>query len=50
MFILQMSVIFAEALQYFLEQKQHELRRLIGQGYDGSATYAGKISKVYKQI
>ena len=40
----------AEVLQYFLQQKQHELRKLIGQGYDGGATFAGKISEVYKKI
>ena len=38
----------AEALQSFLQQKQQDLRKLIGQGYDGAATYAGKKSGVYK--
>ena len=40
----------AEALLSFLQQRQLYLRRLIGQGYDGAATYAGKISGVHKQI
>ena len=34
----------------FLQQKQLDLRKLIGQGYDGAATFAGKISGVHKQI
>ena len=34
----------AEALQSFLQQKQLDLRKLIGQGCDGAATFAGKIS------
>ena len=38
----------AEALQSFLQQKQLDLRKLIGQGYDGAATFAGKISGVHK--
>ena len=33
----------AEALQSFLQQKQFDLRKLISQGYDGAATFAGKI-------
>ena len=33
----------AEALQSFLQQEQLDLRKLIGQGYDGAATFAGKI-------
>ena len=32
-----------EALQSFLQQKQLDLRKLTGQGYDGAATFAGKI-------
>ena len=39
-----------EALQSSLQQKQLDLRKLIGQGYDGAATFAGKISGVYKII
>ena len=39
----------AEALQS-LQQKQLDLRKLIGQGYDGVATFAGKISGVHKRI
>ena len=39
-----------EALQSFLQQKQLDLRKLIGQGYDGAATFAGKISGVHKRI
>ena len=39
-----------EALQSFLQQKELDLRKLIGQGYDGAATFAGKISEVHKQI
>ena len=31
----------AEALRSFLQQKQLDLRRLIGQGYYGAATFAG---------
>ena len=38
----------AEALRSFLQQKQLELRRLIGQGYDCAAAFAGKISGVHK--
>ena len=38
-----------EALQSF-QQKQLDLRKLIGQGYDGVATFSGKISGVHKQI
>ena len=33
----------AEALQSFLQQKQLDLRKLIGQVYDGADTFAGKI-------
>ena len=40
----------AEALQSFLQKKQLDLRKLIGQGYDGLATFDGKISGVLKQI
>ena len=40
----------AEALQSFLQQKQLDPRKLIGQGYDGAATFAGKISGVHKRI
>ena len=32
----------AEALLSFLQQKQLELRKLIGQGYDGAATFVWK--------
>ena len=39
-----------EALQSFIQQKQLDLRKLIGQGYDGAATYAWKISGVHKRI
>ena len=39
----------AEALQS-LQQKQLDLRKLIGLGYDGAATFAGKVSGVYKRI
>ncbi len=35
----------AEFLQPFLKQKQPDLRKLIGQGFDGAATFAGKIVK-----
>ena len=38
----------AEALQSFLQQKQLDLKKMIGQGYDGAATFAGKISGVHK--
>ena len=38
----------AEALFSFLQQKQLDLRKLIGQGYDGAATFAGKIIVVSK--
>ena len=34
----------AETLLSFLQQKQLDLRKLIGQGYDGAATLAGKVS------
>ena len=34
----------AEALRSFLQQKQLDLRKLIGLGYDRAATFAGKIS------
>ena len=40
----------AEALQSFLQHKQLDLRKLIGQGYDGAAIFAGKISGVHKRI
>ena len=33
-----------------LQQKQFDLRKLMGQGYDGAATFAGKISGVHKRI
>ena len=36
-----------EALQS-LQQKQLDLRKFIGKGYDGAATFAGKISGVHK--
>ena len=35
-----------EALQSFLLQKQLDLRKLIGQGYDGAAIFAGNIIEV----
>ena len=41
------SGTITEALQSFLQQKQLELRKLIGQGYDGAATFARKISGVH---
>ena len=44
------AVTIAETLQSFLQQKLLDLRKLIGQGYDGAATFAGKISGVHKQI
>ena len=40
----------AEAIQFFLQQKQLDLGKLIGQGYGGAATFAGKISGVHKRI
>ena len=39
-----------EALQSLLQQKPLDLRKLIGQGYDGASTFAGKISGVHKRI
>ena len=39
-----------EALQALLQQKQLDLRKLIGQGYDDAATFARKISGVHKRI
>ena len=33
----------ADALQSFLQHKQLDIRKLIVQGYDGDATFAGKI-------
>ena len=33
----------AEAVQSFLQQKQLDLRKLIGQVYGGAVTFAGKI-------
>ena len=39
----------AEALESFILQKQLDIRKLIGQGYNGAATFAGKISGVHKQ-
>ena len=39
----------AEALQS-LQQKQLDLRKLIFQGYDGAATFNGKISGVHTRI
>ena len=39
----------AEALQS-LQQKQHDLRKLIDQGYDGAAIFSGKISGIHKRI
>ena len=40
----------AKALQSFLQQKQLDLRKLICQGYDCAATFAGKIGGVHKRI
>ena len=42
--------IITEALQSFLQQKQLDPGKLIGHGYDGAATFAGKISGVDMQI
>ena len=39
-----------EALQSFLQRKQLNLRKLIGQGYDGAATFTVKRSGVHKRI
>ena len=50
MSVLQMLVVSTEALQSFLQQKQLNLRKLIGLGYDGAATFAGRISGVHKRI
>ena len=40
----------AKALHSFLLLKQLDLRKLIGHGYDGAATFARKISGVHKRI
>ena len=40
----------AEALQSFLQQKQFDPRKFIGQGYDGAATFPGEINGVHKSI
>ena len=37
-------------LQSFLQLKQLDLRKFIGQGYDGAATFSGKITGVHKRI
>ena len=42
--------IIAEALQCFIQHKQLDLRKLIGQGYDGAATFARKISGVLSKF
>ena len=39
-----------EALQSFLQQKQLDPRKLIGQGYDGAATFPGKIVKFISEF
>ena len=39
-----------KALPSFLQQKQLDLRKLTGQGYDGAATFAGKISGVHNEF
>ena len=39
-----------ETLQFFLQQKQLDPRKLIGQGYDGAATLAGKIVKFISEF
>ena len=39
-----------EALQSFLQQKQLDPRKLIGQGYDGAATFAGKRVKFISEF
>ena len=39
----------AEALQSFILQKQLDIKKLIGQGYNGAATFSGMISGVHKQ-
>ena len=48
-----MSVLEVPVLSqklYSLQQKQLDLRKLIGQGYDGAATFAGNISGLHKRI
>ena len=40
----------SEALRSSIQQKQLDLRKLIGHVYDGAVTFAGKISWVHKQI
>ena len=33
-----------------MSQKQLDLRKLVGQGYDEAATFLGKVSGVHKRI
>ena len=41
------EVGIADAIQSFLQLEQLDLSKLIDQGYDGAATFAGKISGVH---
>ena len=44
------DIDIAEALLSVLQQKPLDLTKFIGQGYDGAAIFAGKISGVHKRI
>ena len=44
------AATITEALQSFISQNQIDVNRMIGQGYDGAATFAGKVSGVYKRM
>ena len=48
MSVLQMPVLSQKL--YSPSYSRSDLRKLIGQGYDGAATFSGKISGVHKRI
>ena len=46
----QDAVTISDAISSFLESKNLDYRKLIGQGYDGAATFAGECNGVQKRM
>ena len=46
----QDAATISDAISSFLESKNLDYRKLIGQGYDGAATFAGEHNGVQKRM
>ena len=46
----QDAATISDAISSFLESKNLDYRKLIGQGYDGAATFAGELNGVQKRM